>query len=48
MCYLVFEDLDGTYGVAEVYGIFTKEVATNMTKEQAEQYKKDLEKEELR
>ena len=44
--YVVFEDLDGTFGVAYHESIYFRELAANMTKEEAEQYCKRMEGEE--
>lgn len=44
--YIVFEDFDGTYGVAYHESIYFTELAANMTKEEAEQYCKRMEDEE--
>lgn len=43
MEYIVFEDLDGTWGVALVSGVDAREVAANMTREQAELHRDELE-----
>ena len=44
--YVVFEDLDGTFGVAYHESIYFTELAANMTKEEAEQHCKRLEEEQ--
>lgn len=44
--YIVFEDLDGTFGVAYHESIYFTELAANMTQEEAEQYCKRMEEEQ--